>query len=635
MDRAISFSVYSPAADIVVASICFVMLILVCFSYISRTKTFKYFVSMVLLVLFAAWTDILFYVYAFRPAPGYQLAANWIRCANHAALLLIFVHYVAYICEAANYQKKKIFLVAANAVFAVALLLDVISTARGLTFLPGENGIYFERRGIFIYAYIAYIVLSVALLTSVRKQLFRRIMFGFYGTIAVSFLMLLVQGLSNQTSYTVASLLLPVVAMMYVLHSNPYDAMLGANDAEAMRSFVRYCHERKLEFVFLSLYMREFDEEGKRIPAEMKASVRQFTYKLVRNAKLFKISKGHMILVFLKKHYPDYEGKIKSAVAEFMPLYETFRYDYKIVIGESIEEISSKNEYAGYIRSIQRTMPECTVHRVGEDDVREYDRNLYITRELADINRRGDLDDPRVLVYCQPVLNIKTGKYDTAEALMRLDLPEAGIVCPERFIHLAEEQGFIHMLTEIILHKTCEAIRRFTEAGYEIKRISVNVSALELKDENFCGDIIAIIRKSGIPGEKIAIELTESQNEGDFMLMKRKIAELKEKGLIFYLDDFGTGYSNMERIMELPFDIIKFDRALVVASGTEERSRRMVENLANMLANLDYSVLYEGVEKDEDETLCRSMSATYLQGFKYARPAPIVELKDYLSKSVG
>ena len=61
----------------------------------------------------------------------------------------------------------------------------------------------------------------------------------------------------------------------------------------------------------------------------------------------------------------------------------------------------------------------------------------------------------------------------------------------------------------------------------------------------------------------------------------------------------------------------------------------MVENLANMLSNMDYSVLYEGVEKDEDETLCRSMSATYLQGFKYARPAPIVELKDYLSKSVG
>ena len=118
------------------------------------------------------------------------------------------------------------------------------------------------------------------------------------------------------------------------------------------------------------------------------------------------------------------------------------------------------------------------------------------------------------------------------------------------------------------------------------------------------------------------------------MLMKRKIGELKQKGIKFYLDDFGTGYSNMERIMELPFDIIKFDRALVIASGAEDRSRRMVENLASMFSNMDYSVLYEGVEKDADEAMCKGMSATYLQGFKYSRPAPITKLKDYLSRDV-
>jgi EAL domain-containing protein (putative c-di-GMP-specific phosphodiesterase class I) len=440
------------------------------------------------------------------------------------------------------------------------------------------------------------------------------------------------QGLSNQASYTVSSLMLPVIAVMYVMHANPYDAMLGTNDVNAMQDYIKNCYERKQDFIFMSLFMREFEEEGKEIPAEMQASVRQFTYKQVKSALVFKVSKGHMILFFLKKQYPDYEEKIRSILQGFMPLYDKFHYDYKIVIGESIDEVSSKNEYVSYIRNIQRTLPECTVHRVNTEDVSEFNRNLYILKELADIYRHGDLDDPRVLLYCQPVLNVKTGKYDTAEALMRLELAETGIVYPDQFIHLAEEQGFIHVLTQIILHKTCDAIRRFTDAGYEIKRISVNVSALELKDENFCGDITEIISRSGIPGEKIAIELTESQNEDDFMLMKRKIGELKEKGLIFYLDDFGTGYSNMERIMELPFDIIKFDRALVIASGAEDRSRRMVENLASMFSNMDYSVLYEGVEKDADEAMCKGMSATYLQGFKYSRPTPVVELKDYLSR---
>ena len=84
--------------------------------------------------------------------------------------------------------------------------------------------------------------------------------------------------------------------------------------------------------------------------------------------------------------------------------------------------------------------------------------------------------------------------------------------------------------------------------------------------------------------------------------------------------------------MELPFDIIKFDRSLVIASGSETRSRKMVANLANMFSNMNYSVLYEGVEKDTDEAMCRDMSATYLQGYKYSRPEPIVNLPNYLSK---
>ena len=84
--------------------------------------------------------------------------------------------------------------------------------------------------------------------------------------------------------------------------------------------------------------------------------------------------------------------------------------------------------------------------------------------------------------------------------------------------------------------------------------------------------------------------------------------------------------------MELPFDIIKFDRSRVIASGSETRSRKMVANLANMFSNMNYSVLYEGVEKDTDEAMCIDMSATYLQGYKYSRPEPIVNLPNYLSQ---
>ena len=84
--------------------------------------------------------------------------------------------------------------------------------------------------------------------------------------------------------------------------------------------------------------------------------------------------------------------------------------------------------------------------------------------------------------------------------------------------------------------------------------------------------------------------------------------------------------------MELPFDIIKFDRSLVIASGASERSRKLVYNLANMFAEMNYSVLYEGVETESDEEMCRGMSASYLQGYKYSRPVPIEALREYFRR---
>lgn len=265
--------------------------------------------------------------------------------------------------------------------------------------------------------------------------------------------------------------------------------------------------------------------------------------------------------------------------------------------------------------------------------MKAFDRSEDILVQLEDIYRKDDLNDERVLVYCQPVLNIKTGKYDTAEALMRLRLPELGMIFPDQFIPLAEDMGFIHVLTKIILHKTCDAVKDLLAEGYEVKRISVNATMSDLRDEAFAKELSDIIEESYIPNSKIAIEVTESQSDRDFNDLKEMIDKLKGIGIKFYLDDFGTGYSNMERIMNLPFDIIKFDRSLVIASQSDKRSEEIVGKLAGMFAELHYSVLYEGVEDEEDEKRCINMHASYLQGYKYSRPIPITELKNFFSQN--
>ncbi|MBR1723399.1 MAG: EAL domain-containing protein, partial [Ruminococcus sp.] len=179
--------------------------------------------------------------------------------------------------------------------------------------------------------------------------------------------------------------------------------------------------------------------------------------------------------------------------------------------------------------------------------------------------------------------------------------------------------------------KVCRQIHVLLEAGYDIQRISVNFSAIDLRCETFSEDVCRIIESNDIPYGKIAVEITESRSESDFSLMKKRVMDLQRRGVKFYLDDFGTGYSNFERIMEIPFDIIKFDRSMLIESNKSDSSEFMVCTFANMFNQLDYSVLFEGVETDMDEAHCVKMSASYLQGYKYSRPIPIEQLSHFLT----
>ena len=628
------FDDYSPVGDILVVAVCAVMVILVAASYVNKTKAFRLFLSMIILLCLGAISDLICHDAYLHVTNGNYTFVYVARVLYHAFLFSILHVMVIYITELQRIEIKiKVpAIIISSIIYVVVLITDIVTTVKGTGFKLDQKGEEISGVNIFLIGYMSLILVIVLLMIIFRERLFKRVMVGFYGTMAMSFLVLYNQGRYGQSSFTAATFLFPLLAMLYFIHSTPYDVELGAIDAKALNDMVRYNYERKNPLILMSLYLPDYDAEGKVIPKDLQAIIRKIASSFFNGAVLFQINNGHVMLMAKKNYNPDYENRINKLINAFYIEYEKFQLDFKIVMGETIDEISRKNEYISFINNIHRNMEMNTIHEIDYDDITEFNKYEYILEQLGDIYRRRDLRDSRVLAYCQPVFNIKKQKYDTAEALMRLKLPEVGMVFPDQFIPLAEEHGYIHVLTEIILQKTCDEIRHLLSEGYEVKRISVNVSVPELREENFIDDIEKIIKESGIPENKIAIEITESQTESDFLIMKKTIDALKDRGIKFYLDDFGTGYSNMERIMEIPFDIIKFDRSLVLACNSNEKSEKMVGSLANMFSNMDYSVLYEGVENELDEKRCINMSASYLQGYKYSRPIPIIELKRFFTK---
>ena len=626
---------YSRMGDVAVIALCCVVFILLIFSYVNRTKSFYIFFGIVFILVLAAIDNIGYHELLAHYTENIKYLIYFMRILYHSLLFIVFFLFALYSTYATNMNKKqaRVIGIVSLSLFLLLVAIDILFSILGFGFHIEDGTAYREVVDVFIIGYYVYTAFLFFVVLKARKLVFKRVAYVFFATIALSVIIRTAQLIINEASLTTMTFALPVIAMLFTMHANPYDISTGTLDKYAMRDMVKNLYRKELEFIFMSMTLPDYVGEGKSFPEEVQAQIRRFAAELFRDGTMFQINNGQVILIARKDRNPDYEEWMEIILKAFREQYAILKIPYKIVYGESLQGKIAHNEYAAFIEYVNDDIPDNVTHRVKDSDLKRYKTESYITEQLADIARKGDLDDPRVLVFAQPVYNISTKKYDTAEALTRMKFDKTGLVYPGTFVPIAEENELVHAITKIVANKACEIIKKYRQEGYTINRISINVSMIELKSGVFCDDIIKIIEDNGIDPESIAIELTESQNFEDFMIMKDRIETLHEKGIKFYLDDFGTGYSNMERIFELPFDIIKFDRSMVIASGEDKRSEQLVENLAKMFSNFNFSVLFEGIENNDDEKRCLSMSADYLQGFKYSQPIPIGELYTFLSKS--
>ncbi|MCR5774576.1 MAG: EAL domain-containing protein [Lachnospiraceae bacterium] len=616
---------YTSAGDVISIIISIVLCALLRVSYIKREENFLVLKKIPVLIIIAAVINISKYWLAGFSGPLVDPGVRALDLIYHICLTAALYYYMDYI--RITMQTEDVRWVRLSGIIRVLSGLAVIIQVAAIVFLDAGLVDY-----VFVAIYTIYMIVFIYMIYLCRDHVYMRILLG--GSIAamLSFALMYAQLFEGHTSYTTATFLFPLIALIYMMHSNPYDFTLGTVGSAAFEDMVAYSFMKGHGIYLVSIFIREINNGERIMPKSLQTGLRIYGERFFKGGQLFKITDGHFILCFDPLKNPSHFEKITSAHSTFVKEYEKFNLAYKVICMDSISEISSKSEYLPFLQFIRERMEANSMLYISEDDIAGYRRHEYILDELRDINLKKDISDPRVLAFCQPVYNTQTGLYDTAEALMRLKLEKTGLVFPDQFIPMAEKHGLIHTLSLIILAKTCEAVKRMLEAGYRVKRVSVNFSMIDVREPDFAKNVKKIIKDCGVPFENIAIELTESQNERDFELIKDRINELKDTGIKFYLDDFGTGYSSFERIMELPFDIIKFDRSLTIASGQDVKLETMVSYLAHMFSDLRYSVLYEGIEDENDEARCMNMCARYLQGYKYSKPVPFEKLTEFFSK---
>lgn len=625
---------YSSVGDIITAATAVVLLVLIRTSlYYSNDRGFAYLKQCVHYLLVGAWANLLF-AYVCINHPESVVLIMILRAVYHVLILIslgVFSIYIRHLLRASGRLTQYGGLVT-NIVFLVGIVMDVLSPITHLGFYY-KDGLWYDSTFIKPYTmvYIYALLYFLAIFVLFSQRMIRPVLQSLLITEIVSALLLLYQSIIDNNTYAAFTFLLPIIVVMVQLHSKPFDLNTGAISGSFFDTYIEHIKKKNAPIDYMIL--RLDTKTVKEIPIEVGKTINSFWHKFFKEAVLFSLDKETFVLAVKRvKRNGDTEAKIDELINGVFPAYyERYQIPYRIAAMHNIDFINNAGELKDYIGYLFEKEHTNSSYIATEKDIENLKRLGRTKACLADITAKQDLNDERVLVFCQPVMNTTTGKYDTAEALMRMTV-DGKMAFPDVFIPLAESAGYIHTLSKIILNKVCIQVKELMEEGYDFTRISVNFSLLEMNEPEFCAEVVEIIASHDIPFDKIAFELTESQNEQDYKLVLSQVETLKLFGIKVYLDDFGTGYSNFDRILGLGVDVIKFDRSMLLAVDNSQPVSYILKHFSKAFKELEYKILFEGVENEDHVNLCRDCNADYLQGYKFSKPIPIENLRDFFSK---
>ena len=263
--------------------------------------------------------------------------------------------------------------------------------------------------------------------------------------------------------------------------------------------------------------------------------------------------------------------------------------------------------------------------------------NLFTSQLEIESELERAIECNELEVYYQPIIDAKTGKISKLEALLRWNHPEKQFLSAMSFIDVAEKSGQIIGIGDWVLR---EAIQQLANWRRDISPnifISVNISALQLRDDAMVENILKYLRENDVPPENLILEITETAIIQDMEHAIFIMVQLRDHGIQIALDDFGTGYSSLQYLQKFPIDIIKIDRSFVGNVESNESDASIVSMIISIAKKLGFTTVAEGVETEAQLKHLRNMGCNEIQGYLISRPIPKVPMCEMLEhqKSCG
>lgn len=259
---------------------------------------------------------------------------------------------------------------------------------------------------------------------------------------------------------------------------------------------------------------------------------------------------------------------------------------------------------------------------------------LLREQEITD-NMESALAKKQFVVYFQPKYSVENNRLAGAEALVRWNHPEWGLLPPAEFIPLFERNGFIFQLDQFVWDKACETLKEWRDDGRLDIPVSVNVSRADIFQVDLANILIQTVEKYGLERSSLHLEITESAYTENPEQIIDMVRHLRELGFVIEMDDFGSGYSSLNMLNQMPLDILKLDMQFIRNETAKPMNQGILCFIMELAQRMDLSVVAEGVETLEQLERLREVGCNYVQGYYFGKPMPNKDFEALLMKAAG
>ena len=428
------------------------------------------------------------------------------------------------------------------------------------------------------------------------------------------------------------------MVVLYLKLENPetnLDRQTGLFNHGALVQYVRQLYSEDKDFSVLAVtFKRSFQ---KNVAAGQTQAVKMeiVEYFLgLRDIFVFKNAEDEILLVF--KDQGRAEKGIQTLTARFE---EGWGENSQIHIRPSwiyipdARVLTNVEDMLYLIRDIRHNSKEFSENPFFRVDKEKADE-MY-RKKRTELMILEAMEKDWVEVFYQPIYSTKEQRFTSAEALVRIRDAEEKIVPPGVFIDVAEQNGMILKLGEMVFEKVCRFVKEHDIKQYGLHYIEINLSVVQCSYEQLAEDYIRIMEKYQVPSDFINLEITESASMEAKRILLSNMKSLMDYGVKFSLDDFGTGQSNLNYIVDMPVDIVKFDKDMINAYFENGKAKYVMDAAMHMVHGMDLEIVSEGIETKEQYETMEELGISYIQGYYFSKPLSERQFLEFMSQTVG